>query len=266
VRVATPPVPLAAYQLRMATASTYEIVDPATSAVVGSGPYVAGDWIEVDGIEFQLSAGAGAGDSFALTRDPDGVPTPYASAAAGSNSGTASVDSRVAAAPVPLAAYDVRVVELAGVTSYEVLQAGTTTVLGSGPYVSSSWVGIDGLEFQLTGVPKVGDSFTVARNVDGAADNANIRDLVGLRLPEGGGFEQRYERQVTSLAAALANTKSLAEASKALRDSTVASRDSVMAVNLDREAADLLRYQQAYQACSKIISAAQTLFDTLVRL
>ena len=37
-------------------------------------------------------------------------------------------------------------------------------------------------------------------------------------------------------------------------------------VNLDEEAANLLRYQQAYQASGKMIEVASKLFDTLLQL
>ena len=44
----------------------------------------------------------------------------------------------------------------------------------------------------------------------------------------------------------------------------IAARDSVSGVNLDEEAANLLRYQQAYQAAAKVIAISSTLFDSLL--
>jgi flagellar hook-associated protein 1 len=41
-------------------------------------------------------------------------------------------------------------------------------------------------------------------------------------------------------------------------------RDSISGVNLDEEAANLLRYQQAYQAAAQVIAVSSTLFDTLL--
>ena len=43
-------------------------------------------------------------------------------------------------------------------------------------------------------------------------------------------------------------------------------QQSLSGVNLDEEAANLLRYQQAYQASAKLIQAATTVFDTLISL
>jgi flagellar hook-associated protein 1 FlgK len=45
-----------------------------------------------------------------------------------------------------------------------------------------------------------------------------------------------------------------------------ASLQSLSGVNLDEEAANLLRYQQAYQAAGKVMQIAGTLFDTLLSL
>ncbi|MDE2302906.1 MAG: flagellar hook-associated protein FlgK, partial [Sphingomonadales bacterium] len=40
--------------------------------------------------------------------------------------------------------------------------------------------------------------------------------------------------------------------------------DTGAGVNLDQEAANLLKYQQAYQASGKVIETAQTLFTSLL--
>jgi flagellar hook-associated protein 1 FlgK len=45
-----------------------------------------------------------------------------------------------------------------------------------------------------------------------------------------------------------------------------ASRDSLSAVNLDEEAANLIRYQQAYQASAKAFQIGASLFDTILEL
>jgi flagellar hook-associated protein 1 FlgK len=43
-------------------------------------------------------------------------------------------------------------------------------------------------------------------------------------------------------------------------------QQGVSGVNLDEEAANLLKYQQAYQAASKVIATAGTLFDQILAL
>ena len=49
-----------------------------------------------------------------------------------------------------------------------------------------------------------------------------------------------------------------------LLQQAVAARDSVAGVNLDEEAANLIRYQQAYQAAAQVIAVADEVFQTLL--
>ncbi len=56
------------------------------------------------------------------------------------------------------------------------------------------------------------------------------------------------------------------DAQQVLQDEAVAQRQNYSGVNLDEEAANLLRYQQAYQASGKMIEIASKLFDTLLAL
>ena len=54
------------------------------------------------------------------------------------------------------------------------------------------------------------------------------------------------------------------EASESLLQQSQLNRDSISGVNLDEEAADLIRYELAYNASAQVISVARSLFDTLI--
>ena len=54
------------------------------------------------------------------------------------------------------------------------------------------------------------------------------------------------------------------DAQKIIYDDTVAANDQVSGVNLDEEAANMMRYQQAYQAAAQVIRVTQELFQTLM--
>ena len=54
------------------------------------------------------------------------------------------------------------------------------------------------------------------------------------------------------------------EASALLLDDARLTREAVSGVNLDEEAVDLTRYQQAYQAMARVIETANTLFDSVL--
>jgi flagellar hook-associated protein 1 FlgK len=92
----------------------------------------------------------------------------------------------------------------------------------------------------------------------GVRDNSNLANLDTLRTS--GAFEANTTALISSNASTLANRKQVADAQSAIRDNAVAARDAVSGVNLDSEAVDLLRFQQAYQASSRVIQVAR---DTL---
>ncbi len=69
----------------------------------------------------------------------------------------------------------------------------------------------------------------------------------------------------TAVVGSKANTAKLsAETAQALYTQAYNRNQATSGVNLDEEAANLLKYQQAYQAASQIISVASTIFDTLL--
>lgn len=98
---------------------------------------------------------------------------------------------------------------------------------------------------------------------EGERGNGNLTALATLRRDEG--FESQVTTLTTGNASALAGRRAIAEVQSTIRSNAVAARDSVTGVNVDEEAVDLIRFQQAYQASSRVIQVAretlQTLFD-----
>lgn len=69
---------------------------------------------------------------------------------------------------------------------------------------------------------------------------------------------------VGSLGLAAQQADARAEAARALATQSRDALGGVAGVNLDEEAADLLRFQQAYQAAAQMIATADTVFQTLL--
>lgn len=97
---------------------------------------------------------------------------------------------------------------------------------------------------------------------EGARGNGNLAALENLRTS--GGFETSLTTLVSGNAAAIAARQTVAAAQGAIRDGAITARDAVSGVDLDNEAVDLLRFQQAYQASSRVISIARETFQTLM--
>ncbi|WP_374944095.1 flagellar hook-associated protein FlgK [Sphingomonas sp.] len=106
------------------------------------------------------------------------------------------------------------------------------------------------------------DDIAAASVGGGPRDGSNLATLQASRAASG--VEGRTTTLVANNAAAIEQRKLVADAQSAIRDGAVSARDSVSGVNLDTEAVDLLRFQQAYQASSKVIQVARDIFQTII--
>lgn len=144
------------------------------------------------------------------------------------------------------------------------------TVLAERDYDPAAGIQYQGVTLKLDRAPKAGDSFTIDGNQDGTGNNQNINDLIALEKKGvmGGGagmtIAQAYEQQVGNVGNIASQAAIAKSALKVVNDQATAARDKVSGVSLDNEAADLIRYQQAYQAAAKTIQVASELFDAIL--
>lgn len=98
----------------------------------------------------------------------------------------------------------------------------------------------------------------------GARDASNLKELELARRE--GGFEMTLANVTTANATALNQRKLVAQAQTAIRDGAAAARDAVSGVDLDQEAVDLIRFQQAYQASSRVIQIARETLQSILEI
>lgn len=98
----------------------------------------------------------------------------------------------------------------------------------------------------------------------GERDNGNLAALSALRRD--GGFETSLSGITTANASALTGRRSIAEVQGTIRANAAAARDSAAGVNIDEEAVDLIRFQQAYQASGRVIQVARETLETLFNI
>ncbi|MDP2247585.1 MAG: flagellar hook-associated protein FlgK [Nitrosomonadales bacterium] len=154
---------------------------------------------------------------------------------------------------------------------------------------------IDGVEFNITsGTMNAGDNFLIKPTstaassfsvaitdineialaelaTGGNADNGNALKLAALQsaLTTANGttsFEGAYSQLVSLVGNKTNELKVMSEAEAKMLEGTIASQQSVSGVNLDEEATDLLRYQQAYQAAGKMMQIASQMFEVLLSI
>ena len=150
------------------------------------------------------------------------------------------------------------------------------TILGtisplSGPfaYTSAGTITINGYEIKISGKPKVDDTFTIEQNTSGISDNRNALLLANLQSDAtmiGGNatYHDAYGEIVVSVGNRTSQSEISLEAQTALLSQAEGLKDAVSGVNLDEEAANLLRFQQAYAAAAQVIAIADELFQTLL--
>jgi flagellar hook-associated protein 1 FlgK len=258
----------------------------------------------IDGIDFSVSGSAATGDSFLVQPTINGAshlalaitdPAKIASAAPIStgapltNTGTAkigegSVDSNyltpgnALSAPLTLtfdqatgtlsgfpAGQDVTVTDSNGVvTSYP-------APAGAVPYAAGSSYNFGGVNIDFSGRPGNGDTFTVGPNTGAVGDNRNMRLLGALQtkpILNGGSatYQSGYAQLVSFVGNKAREAQVNGQASTSLLAQATASQQQVSGVNLDEEATNLLKYQQAYQAAGKLMQIASTLFNSVLAI
>ncbi len=155
--------------------------------------------------------------------------------------------------------------------SVEFLDDTQYTVDGNGPFAFTPGQPIngDGWSLTLQGAPAAGDRFDLGRTPAHSSDNGNALALRGLDqqgLLSGGrlGLTDAMTQLTGQVAGSASHAKLSHQAQSALHAQAAAAVDSAAGVNLDEEAADMLRFQQAYMAAAQIIATSDQMFQSLL--
>ncbi|UUX97561.1 flagellar hook-associated protein FlgK [Aquabacterium sp. J223] len=237
----------------------------------------------VDGMQVGIAGGGfGAGEAFVLQpvaragsgmsaqiTDPRQIAAASALVAtgAGGNSGSAVVGSLqvLTTASAPLQGASVVFTDNLG--NWELRDSGAN-VLGSGQWTAGNPViESNGIRLTLSGTPKQNDSFGLAANTAFAGDNGNALGLLALRdqrLVDGVTFTDAYAAALADVGVRVRSADAAVQTSGQLAASAEEAVKSRTGVNVDEEAAKLMRFQQSYQAAAKILQVAQSVFETLL--
>ena len=139
------------------------------------------------------------------------------------------------------------------------------------PYTSGATISFSGAGFKVSGSPANGDVFNVAANTTGTGDSRNAVLLAGLQTKNNvAGNTTTYQGAYAQFVSLVGNKTHELEVTSAsetqLLAQNVQAQQSQSGVNLDEEATNLLRYQQAYQAAGKLMQIASQLFSVLLNI
>ncbi len=189
--------------------------------------------------------------------------------------GAASVSASYTGAPIDqrqaLRANPMKV-EFLSDTHYLITDTATNTVVAErtlDPNALSPAISFQGLQLSLTSPPKQGDVFTMDGNSDGVGNNENILSLNALESKGVVGsktLSNAYIDHVNEMGNIAHQATISQTALSVVHDQAITSHDQVAGVSLDKEAGDLIRYQQAYQAAAKALQVASQLFDSVLQI
>ncbi|HAI97113.1 MAG: flagellar hook-associated protein FlgK [Cycloclasticus sp.] len=278
------------YEVTTDGGNNYTITRLSDNTVLATG-LIAGTTLEqLDGLTFDLT-GVSANESYrvisptrysaekfslALSDPRDiAVALPVVSEQAASNTGTGGLGnmsiSGLSAANLPsnvVLSYDDTLKQYTvsnatgGPLAYD-------SASNSGQSYTVNVAGFGDISFTLTGQPDQGDTISLIDNAGGIGDNRNAHALANIQTSftlSGGtaSFQDVYGQLIADVGRRTQAAEVNSAAQNGLLTQMIASKEAVSGVNLDEEAANLIRFQQAYQAASQVVLTSRTIFDTLL--
>ena len=157
----------------------------------------------------------------------------------------------------------------ADASTYVLTDTTTNTNIASGTFTAGGTIEHNGWTVSFDGVIQANDKFSVRGNSAQAGDNRNLLKIIELQgnkdiFSGRGDFTEVYTDVIGDLGYSVIQATVSRDAQQIIFDQAQAKRDETSAVSLDEEAANLLRFQQAYQASAQVISTASKLFDTIL--
>ena len=268
--------------------SLTRLIDNVVVATATAASFTGGTPIVADGVELNYSGGGfNVGDRFLVKPtysasrnlemalvDPATIAAaaPIRTSAGFANIGNGEISAGVVVPPAPPNADLLQPVTITftSPTTYDITGVGAGLPSAGNVYdpATGATVTVNGWTAELSGAPQTGDTFMVEPNYNGVSDNRNMLLLAQLQdsniFPGNATFQQAYGQMVADVGIKTRQADIAAEAQHTLVQQLQMERESVSGVNLDEEAANLVRFQQAYEAAAQVMNVASDLFDTLL--
>ncbi|KDM93040.1 flagellar hook-associated protein FlgK [Photobacterium galatheae] len=252
---------------------TLKLPDGSTQTVIPSGIPPS---FSVDGVRIEIAAPIANGDKILLRptrnagRDVQAVMTDPAKIAAQSYNSSATQTQGKAAFAItsagPLREFQVAVSPDA--SQFAVLDMQGNVLQPPLPYPPNGPVAVGGTSFTLSHGAIGGDVFAVNLNA-ATGDNGNLikmQDLQNMKVMNQGRSSviDVYEGLNTEMGVQRASAARLKEVGRQEKEAAQSRVAEISGVNLDEEAANMMKFQQAYMASSRIMTVANETFNTLL--
>jgi flagellar hook-associated protein 1 len=257
----------------------WTVTTTAGVTVPSTGTGTAGDPILVDGMAITVPSGTPqAGDSFQIQPTRNAASTmsvaisdtnkiaisgPLAATKSSSNTGKGALGD--------LTVTDVNDPAFKTPVDIVFTSPSTYTINGGPPqnYTDGDTITGNGWTLKLTGTPAANDTFSVKPAGSASGDNGNglaLADVANKGVLDNGvtTVGKSYSQLIAQVGTAGAQANTALDAQQSILDQAMSSQQSLSGVNMDEEASNLLRFQQAYAASAQVINAANTIFDSLM--
>ncbi len=272
------------YKLTYAGAS-WSLQDTTTGQPVSmTGTGTAADPFLAAGMSLVVSGTPAAGDNYVirptagavngmsvLTTSPSQIAAASlgSSAATSTNTGSGTINTPTVTDPTNWTS-DNFTLSFTSASQYQVTDTTTGTAVSTGTYTAGSAISFNGEQVTISGTPASGDSFTIgAATAADIGDNTNVlamANAMGSNSLDGGttSLNGAANNLVSAVGVLTQQAQANASAQQSANQTATDARNNVSGVNLDEEAAKMLQYQQAYQACAQMIQASSTIFNSLI--
>jgi flagellar hook-associated protein 1 FlgK len=260
-------------------AGTYSLTDQTTGANVAlTGAGTVASPLTANGLSIVLSGTPASGDQYLIQptaqaagtlsvalSNPSGLAAAGAiqTSAADTNAGTATIGAGTVTNAANPNLLNTVTIAFSSPTTYSINGAGSFAYTSGGNIAANGW------QTQISGTPATGDTFTVRSNAGGTGDNTNALAFVNQQSQ--GYLSSGTESISGAVSALISGTGAQAQqvntaqtAQSAVNTQAQTNVQSVTGVNLDEEAANLLQWQQSYQAAAQALSVANGLFSNLL--
>ncbi|MBX2883450.1 MAG: flagellar hook-associated protein FlgK [Granulosicoccus sp.] len=154
-------------------------------------------------------------------------------------------------------------------TTYNIVDRDTNTVLSSNvTYVEGDTITMNGWSAKISGNPLAGDTLGIEPNQGGLANNGNGLLLSGIEsqaiVENMHTLSDTYGSMAADIGIRTRQADLTGQSTQSMHNSVLERRETTAGVNLDEEAINLTRYQQAYQAAAQIINASDQMFQSLI--
>lgn len=252
-----------------AVPASIQIPKPTTGAAALTLTLPAGTPASGDTFLVQPTAAAATGLGVSLG-DPNGIAAAgFAPAtAATTNTGTGTISAPTPSVAGAVLAATSTTIKFVSATQY-------TITIGSGAasapvnYTAGGTITANGWSFAISGAPAAGDTFTIPAQSGTGTDNTNALALAQLQTSGvlAGGTQSAstaYASLVDQVGSQVQNATTAQTALTAVVNQAQQRAQSTSGVNLDEEGAKLVLWQQAYAAAGRVVSVAESTFQTLI--